>query len=130
MNTTLLKFQYSSSALPLLKINAIQHWISNYLFSESKWIVFAMFGLLSSCKLVGSIRKSAIAPAMVQKFCLGVFTCSSHGYMQWVKVVWPRMSLLSIRCPWVVVIHIFISSQKEKTCLDENQTVETDSILD
>ena len=64
-----------------------------------------------SCReLVRGIRKSTHVPAMVHEFCLCVFTSSTHGKMQWIKVIWPRVSLFCTGCLLIPMIHIFKST--------------------
>lgn len=73
-------------------------------------VCYVMEILIRRSKLVRGIRKSTQLPAGVNEFCIYIFAGSTHSYMQWVKVVWPRMSLLCARCLLFIVIHILISA--------------------
>ena len=84
------------------KANQISWWrdavIWNSLYLDSE--------LLGCGELVRGIGKCAQAPAMVDKFSFGILAGGTHGHMQRVEMVRPRVGHFSIRCLLFILVHI------------------------
>lgn len=80
----------------------------------------------SCCELVRSIRKSTHVPAMVDEFRLCIFSRSTHGNMQWVKVIWPRVSHFCTWCLLIPVIHVLVSTGSSEHLF---QTIQVNEVI-